>query len=217
VAPQVLLPKLLEAIGKASAGEGKRLMSAILQLIDNNLLVANLQDPHPIAQPQRELRQGDLLYAYRVQDRDLDPALGVGADMGILKTQQGKAISYAIWVEGRPVLLPDSDLVGFVSAKGEPLGLYARQTLPRISELRGTALDIWGPRRIRFEGFPTKEQLGRLECFATPEQMAGIFKPAAATPKAGAPVPSASPLLAQANSPVPPHLRGQTLGVQDGE
>ena len=217
VAPQVLLPKLLEAIGKASAGEGKRLMSAILQLIDNNLLVANLQDPHPIAQPQRELRQGDLLYAYRVQDRDLDPALGVGADMGILKTQQGKAISYAIWVEGRPMLLPDSDLVGFISAKGEPLGLYARQTLPRISELRGTALDIWGPRRIRFEGFPTKEQLGRLECFATPEQMAGIFKPAAATPKPGAPAPSASPLLAQANSPVPPHLRGQTLGVQDGE
>ena len=218
VAPQVLLPQLLEAIGKTLAGEGKRLLSGILQRIDHNILMATLQDPHPIAQPQRELRQGDLLFAYRVQDRDLDPALGVPSAMGILKTQQGKAITYAIWTEGQPVLLPDSDLVAFVNAKGEPQGLYFRQTLPRIGELRGTAVEIWGPRRLRFEGFPTAEQLGRLECFANAQQMEGIFKPSQAAPRPGSSAAAQhSPLLAQANSPVPPHLRGQTLGVQGGD
>jgi len=217
VAPQVLLPKLLEAIGKASSAKAPRLMSAILQRIDHNLLIAKLQDPHPIAQPQRELRQTDLMFAYRIQDHDLDPALGSPCEMGILRTQQGRAISYAIWVEGKPALLPDADLVGFVSAKGAPLGLYIRQTLPRISELRGTPVDIWGPRRLRFEGFPTREALERLECFATPEQMAGIFKaPQPASPAAAAGAPQ-SPLLSQPASPVPPHLRGQSLGVQGGE
>jgi hypothetical protein len=113
------------------------------------------------------------------------------------------------------VLLPDADLVGFVNAQGKPLGLYVRQTLPRIGELRGTAVEIWGPRRIRFEGFPTQEQLARLECFADAEQMAGIFKNAPAPPAPPSPMSGAqSSLLSQAASPVPPHLRGQSLGVQ---
>ena len=73
------------------------------------------------------------------------------------------------------MLLPETDLVGFVTADGRPLGIYFRQTLPRISELRSTPVDIWGPRRLRYEGFPTAVQLARLEWFATPEQMADLF------------------------------------------
>jgi hypothetical protein len=216
VAPQVLLPKLVDAVQRIIASDGKRIMATILQRVDGNLLPATMQDPHPIAQPQRELRQGDQLFAYRIQDQDLDPALGDLSEMGILHTQQGRAVSFAIWKAGKPVLLPDSDLVGFVDAQGKPLGLYVRQTLPRIGELRGTSVEIWGPRRLRFEGFPTAEQLDRLECFANAEQMAGIFKSAPPPP----PQPTAasgaqSSVLSQATSPVPPHLRGQTLGAQN--
>jgi hypothetical protein len=218
VAPQVLLPKLVDAINRhLASAENRRIMATILQRVDGTILPATLQDPHPIAQPQREMRQGDLLFAYRVQDQDLDPAQGAPAEMGLLRTQQGRAISYAIWAEGRPVLLPDSDVVGFVNAQGKPLGFYFRQTLPRISELRGTVVDIWGPRRMRYEGFPTAEQLERLECLVTGEQMAGILKPGPAAPKPAAGPSSTVPPLSGSPSPVPAHLRGQSLGVQDSE
>jgi hypothetical protein len=143
--------------------------------------------------------------------------MGASAEMGLLRTQQGRAISYAIWAEGRPVLLPDSDVVGFVNAQGKPLGFYFRQTLPRISELRGAVVDIWGPRRMRYEGFPTAEQLDRLECLVTGEQMAGILKSGPAAPKPAAGPSSTVPPLSGSPSPVPAHLRGQSLGVQDSE
>lgn len=221
VAPQVLLPKLVDAINRHLASpENRRLMATILQRVDGTILPANLQDPHPIAQPQREMRQGDLLTAYRVQDLDLDPSLGAPAETGLLRTQQGRAISYAIWQQGAPVLLPDSDVVGFVDAKGKPLGFYFRQTLPRISQLRGTLVDIWGPRRLRYEGFPTPEQLENLECLANGEQMAAILKPGVQTarpaPAATGPN-SAPPAVSGSASPVPAHLRGQSLGMQDSD
>ncbi len=120
------------------------------------------------------------------------------------------------------MLLPDTDLIGFVAASGRPLGIYFRQTLPRISELHGTLVDIWGPRRIRYEGFPTPAQLARLECFATGEQMADLFKgpraqPAKAGQRAGARTGPAPAPSAQASSPVPAHLRGLSLGVQSDD
>ena len=216
-APQVLLPKLVDAIGRTLASsEHPRLMGTILQFVDGGILPANLQDPHPIAQPQREFRQGDVLHAYRIQSEDLDPALGQPAEMGLLRTQQGRAISYALWIEGTPVLLPDSDLVGFVTAQGKPLGLYVRHTLPRIPELSGTPVDIWGPRRLRYEGFPTTEQLERLECMVGAEQMAAVL----GSHQPSRPVANnhvQQPALSQQSSPVPPHLRGQSLGVQDSD
>jgi hypothetical protein len=218
VAPQVLLPKLVEAIGRAVAGPSPRLMATIFQLVGDQMLPANLQDPHPMAQPQRELRQSDLMEAYRAQDEALPADLGRPAPMGILRTQQGRSVSFCTWMEGGPMLLPETDLVGFVDREGRPLGLYFRQTLPRIPELHGTPLDIWGPRRLRFEGFPTAEQLERLECFATAAQMAGIFKGPSSSrgPALPPPNPAASgALAAQASSPVPAHLRGLSLGVQD--
>ena len=221
LSPQVLLPKLLEAISRTLSGPGSRMLATIFQQVGGNFLPANLQDPHPIAQPQRELRQADLLEAYRAQEADLSLDLGDPAPVGVLKTQAGRSVSFATWQEGRPTLMPETDLVGFVAANGRPLGIYFRQTLLRISELRGTAVEIWGPRRARYEGFPTSEQLERLECFATAEQMTSLFKNAPASPSHGTASPvthqsqaASGALSAQATSPVPQHLRGISLGVQ---
>jgi hypothetical protein len=192
-------------------------MGTIYQQVDDHFLPANLQDPHPIAQPQRELRQADLLEAYRAQEASLPAELGDPAQVALIHTQQGRSVSYAAWKEGRPVLLPETDLVGFVAADGRPLGIFFRQTLPRISELHGAAVDIWGPRRLRYEGFPTAAQLARLERFATGEQMADVFKSTGpARPRTGnTPVQDGSGSRSvQASSPVPAHLRGLSLGVQ---
>jgi len=222
VAPQVLLPQLVEAINKSLSGPDPRLMGTIYQQVGGSFLPATLQDPHPIAQPQRELRQADMMEAYRAQESCLPAELGVPAPAGVVRTQQGRSVSYTTWQEGRPVLLPETDLVGFVAANGRPLGIYFRQTLPRISDLHGTTVDIWGPRRIRYEGFPTVTQLTRLECFATGEQMAELFKSAGPT----LPRPTSGPMQdlassgarsAQASSPVPAHLRGQSLGMQSDD
>jgi hypothetical protein len=60
LAPQVLLPKLLEGISAGLGSGGRRILATFYQQVDDHLLPANLQDPHPIAQPQRELRQSDL-------------------------------------------------------------------------------------------------------------------------------------------------------------
>ncbi|BDU75097.1 hypothetical protein [Mesoterricola sediminis] len=223
IAPQVLLPKLVEAITTSLGGPGRRIAATIYQRVHEHLLPANLQDPHPMAQPQRELRQSDLAEAYRAQEAALPAELGHPAPLGMLRTQQGRSVSLTTWQEGDAVLLPESDLVGFLAATGQPLGIYFRQTLPRISELHGTPVDIWGPRRLRYEGFPTAAQLERLECFATPEQMAALIK-GAAQPAAHRPTPAAlasqaqqGALSAQASSPVPAHLRGLSLGVQSDD
>jgi hypothetical protein len=131
-------------------------------------------------------------------------------------------VNYCTWVEGGPALLPDTDLVGFVAANGRPLGIYFRQTLLRIPEIHGTVVDIWGPRRLRYEIFPTATQLQRLECFASGEQMAELFKDPNRThaSRSAHPVPdraSSSALAAQSASPVPAHLRGLSLGVQSDD
>ena len=221
VAPQVLLPKLVEAVGVSLSGPAPRLLATVFQQIDEKFLPANLQDPHPMAQPQRELRQNDLLEAYRAQEVDLPAALGDPASVGVLKTQNGRSVSLSTWQEGRPALVPETDLVGFVASNGRPLGIFFRTTLPRIAELRGTPVDIWGPRRIRYEGFPTATQLERLECFATAEQMTAMIKNAPAIPNPDrAPAAqqnqaASGALSAQASSPVPAHLRGISLGMQN--
>jgi hypothetical protein len=224
LAPQVLLPKLVEGITARLASPGRRVMATIYQQVDGHFLPANLQDPHPIAQPQRELRQGDLAEAYRAQEAVLPADLGRCAPMGMVRTQQGRSVSVATWQEGAPALLPETDLVAFIAASGKPLGIYFRQTLPRIPELHGSPVDLWGPRRLRYEGFPTPAQLERLECFATSEQMANLFKttpggpqPAAARQSSAALANQAASgaLSAQASSPVPAHLRGLSLGRQD--
>lgn len=214
VAPQVLLPKLVETIHQALGEVSEdRLLAVIFAYVDGKLLPANLQDPHPIAQPQRELRQLDLMEAYRVQDGDLDPASGQPCPLSLLRTNQGRTVTMALWVEGAPALLPDCDTVGFVTREGHPLGIFFRHTLPRIPELQGTLVDIWGPRRVRYEGFPTAEQLERLEMFAPADVMAQIFR-APQPPPRPKPAPQVPPPVAASASPVPPHLRGQTLGVQ---
>lgn len=213
ISPQVLLPKLVEAVDSALANPADRLFATIFQVVGHNILPANLQDPHPIAQPQRELRQSDVLHAYRAQEAELDQAQGAIGPVGMMRTQQGRAISYTLWTEGGPVLLPETDMIVFVNVKGKPLGMYIRQTMPRISELKGTSVEIWGPRRLRYEGFPTAEQLARLECVATGEQVTEILKN---TQEPGRPVPTQAvpPPMAQGASPVPPHLRGLNLGMQ---
>ena len=224
VAPQVLLPQLVEAIGRALAEPGTRIMATFYQQVGEKFLPANLQDPHPMAQPQRELRQSDMVEACRAQAESLPPELGDPVLPGLIKTQPGRSVTYVTWQEGRPVLLPEADLIGFVAASGRPLGIYFRQTLPRIAELRGTPVDTWGPRRTRYEGFPTAAQLARLECFATGEQMAELFKGPGTTPRPkaggdpGRPDPASSGARAsQASSPVPAHLRGLSLGVQSDD
>jgi hypothetical protein len=214
--PQILLPKLMDEVGRSLKSGAKPLQLAVIERIGDQLMTARLQDPHPMSAPQRELKYMDLIEALRVQDQDLDAALGLPASVSIVKTGQGKPLSLALWVEGTPVLLPETDLIGFSARNGEPLGIFARQTLPRIQELRGEAVAIWGPRRVRYDGFPTSEQLSRLERFATAEQMKALQTPSASRPAASRPGPGA-PFKAQGSAPLPRHLQGAGLGVQDPE
>lgn len=219
--PQILLPKLMEEVGRVLQSGARPLQLAVIERIGDALMTARLQDPHPMSAPQRELKHMDLIEALRCQEQDLDAALGRPSPVSMLKTNQGKPLTMALWTEGAPALLPEADLIGFARANGEALGIYSRQTLPRIHEIRGEAVQIWGPRRVRYEGFPTAEQLARLECFATAEQMASLQAPGGAKP-AAKPMPApASPATVGGTvggaAPLPRHLQGAGLGVQDSE
>jgi hypothetical protein len=134
----------------------------------------------------------------------------------MVKTNQGKPLTMALWNEGAPILLPETDLIAFSARNGEPLGIFARQTLPRIHEVKGEAVAIWGPRRLRYEGFPTAEQLSRLERFATAEQMKALQTPTGKRPAAPKPSPG-TPFSAQGAAPLPRHLQGAGLGVQESD
>lgn len=218
--PQILLPKLMDEVGRSVQSGAKPLQLAVIERIHDKLMTARLQDPHPMSAPQRELKHMDLLQALRQQEQDLDPALGLPATVSLVKTSQGKPLTMALWNEGAPILLPETDLIAFSARNGEPLGIFARQTLPRIHEIKGEAVSIWGPRRVRYEGFPTAEQLSRLEQFATAEQMKSLQTPTGnrgAAPRPGAAPPSGAPFNAQGAPPLPRHLQGAGLGVQDAE
>lgn len=218
--PQILLPKLMDEVGRSLQSGAKPLQLAVIERIHDKLMTARLQDPHPMSAPQRELKHMDLLQALRQQEQDLDPALGLPATVSLVKTSQGKPLTMALWNEGAPILLPETDLIAFSARNGEPLGIFARQTLPRIHEIKGEAVSIWGPRRVRYEGFPTAEQLSRLEQFATAEQMKSLQTPTGnrgAAPRPGAAPPSGAPFNAQGAPPLPRHLQGAGLGVQDAE
>jgi hypothetical protein len=216
-APQILLPKLMDEVSRSLKSGAKSLQLAVLERIDDKLMTARLQDPHPMSAPQKELKHLDLLEALRQQEQDLDPALGLPATVSMVKTSQGKPLTMALWTEGAPMLMPETDLIAFSARNGEPLGIFTRQTLPRIQELRGEAVTLWGPRRVRYEGFPTTEQLARLECFATAEQMKALQSPAGTRPAAPRPGPGAPSFNAQGATPLPRHLQGAGLGVQDKE
>lgn len=219
-APQILLPKLMEEVGRVIQTVGQAgapvLQLAVLERIGDKLMTARLQDPHPMSAPQKELKHMDLLEALKQQEQDLDPALGRPAPVVLVKTAQGKPLTLATWAAGTPVLLPETDLIAFSDQAGEALGIFWRQSLPRINELRGEGVAIWGPRRVRYEGFPNPEQLSRLERFATAEQMKALQAPSGArpaAPKAGSP--AGAPFSAQGSTPLPRHLQGAGLGVQD--
>ncbi|HJW33646.1 MAG TPA: hypothetical protein VJ505_09810 [Holophagaceae bacterium] len=206
VAPQILLPKLVEATGEALKG-GVLLQAGLLQRVGDKLVPARLQEPHPMASPQKELKQLDLLEALRVQALDIDPALGLPAPVGMIRGAQGKPMTLATWQEGdQPVLIPEVDLIAFITRDSKPLGLYNRTTLPRLTEMKGEPLPVWGPRRLRYSGFPTAEQLARLDQAATPEQMRGLLEG------------PASPSTAQAQAPATPRPapQGRPAGKVDG-
>ncbi len=217
--PQILLPKLMDEVGRVMQAGGPLIQLAVMERIDDKLMTARLQDPHPMSSPQRELKHLDLMEALRNQERDLDPSLGRPAAIALLKTNQGKPLTVATWMAGAPVLLPEADLIAFSTENGEALGIYARQTLPRIHELKGEAVTIWGPRRVRYEGFPTAEQLSRLERFASAEQMKVLQTPAGARPAPAAPAPRPVPgggqFSTQGVPSLPRHLQSAGLGVQD--
>ncbi|MDR2698022.1 MAG: hypothetical protein LBB40_06070 [Holophagales bacterium] len=225
VAPQVLLPKLAEAIGTAiKDADSNILVVTMYQWVDNKLMPASLQDPHPLIQPQREFRQLDAMTAYNAQIAELAKMrIGEPCPLGIIRTQQGRTLTMAAWIEGKPALVPDSDLIGFISSAGRPLGLYWRQTLPRLQRIKGTTVEIWGPRRLRFEEFPSADELEQLECLAPADVHAQIINPGAARqgrPASGRPQSQqshAASASASSNSPVPAHLRGLSLGVQSDE
>jgi hypothetical protein len=216
-APQILLPKLMDEVGRVMQAGGPALQLAVMERIDDQLMTARLQDPHPMASPQKELKHLDLIEALRNQEQDLDPALGRPAVVTMLKTNQGKPLTMATWIAGAPVLLPEADVIAFVAENGEPLGIYARQTLPRIHELKGEEVTAWGPRRVRYTGFPTAEQLARLERFATAEQMKALQAPAEARPAAPAsrPATGSGQFSTQGAPNLPRHLQSAGLGRQD--
>jgi hypothetical protein len=217
--PQILLPKLMDEVGRSIQSAARPLQLAVIERVGEQLMTARLQEPHPMSAPQRELKHLDLIAALRQQEQDLDPGQGVAAGVAMIKNNQGKPLTVAHWAEGAAVLLPEVDLIAFTNAAGEPLGLFLRQTLPRIHELRGGAVTIWGPRRVRYEGFPTAEQLSRLERYATAEQMKAMQAPAkerrAAARPGSLPPPNVQGI--QGSAPLPRHLQGVGLGVQDPE
>jgi hypothetical protein len=216
-APQILLPRLMDEVGRVMKAGGAPLQLAVLERIDDKLMTARLQDPHPMSSPQKELKHLDLIEALRNQERDLDPALGRPAAMTMVKNGQGKPLTMATWMAGAPVLLPEADVIAFVGENGEPLGIFSRQTLPRIHELKGEEVSAWGPRRVRYAGFPTVDQLARLERFATPEQMKALQAPPAVrpAPPASRPEPGGGQFSTQGVPNLPRHLQGAGLGVQD--
>ena len=110
--PQILLPKLMEEVGRVMQAGGTMLQLAVMERIDDTLMTARLQDPHPMSAPQKELKHLDLIEALRNQMQDLDPALGRPAIVTMLKTSQGKPLTMATWIGGAPVLLPEADLIG---------------------------------------------------------------------------------------------------------
>ncbi len=222
VAPQILLPKLVDATTDALRG-GALLQAGLLQRVGDKLVPARLQEPHPMAAPQKELKQLDLLEALRAQALDIDPALGQPAPVGMIRGAQGKPMTVATWQESdQPALIPEVDLIAFITRDAKPLGLYVRTTLPRLTEMRGEPLPVWGPRRLRYLGFPTPEQLARLDQAVTPEQMRGLME-GPATPAAPATPHPASPtrhapakatkvdgmLSTQPVPALPAHLRDQ--------
>jgi hypothetical protein len=229
VAPQVLLPKLVDAITSTFKESGSSVLALTMyQSADTKLMPASLQEPHPMIQPQREFRQLDSLAAYAAQSEQLAKMqIGVACPLDIVKTQQGRSLTVAAWTDGKPALVPDSDLIGFISSKGRPLGLYWRQTLPRLARIKGEQVDIWGPRRLAFKEFPTSTELEELECFANAEIHAKVLNPKGAQQGASAPISpqvkqaqqaqAASSALSSNNSPVPAHLRGLSLGVQSDD
>lgn len=206
-APQPLLPRLMEAV-QAELGKAPLVMGALLQRIDDKLVPARLQDPHPMAASQRELKQLDQLEAMKAQGEDLDPALGLPAQAGLIRTKD-RTFTIATWPEqDQAVLLPEVDLLLMVDRQGQPLGLFSRSSLPRIARLKAEPVAIWGPRRSRIEGFPTAEELARLDCAANAEQTLAFFG-------AKAPAPPKKDLLNTQPLPsLPQHLRGQ-VGKQD--
>lgn len=220
-APQPLLPRLMEAL-QGALGQGPMLMAGLLQRVDDKLVPARLQEPHPMSSPQRELKQLDLLEAMKAQVEDLDPALGTALQAGLLRAKE-RTFTFTTWPEQEaPVLLPEVDLILMLNRQGQALGLFARTSLPRLSRLRPEPVDIWGPRRSRFEGFPTAEELGRLDCLANAEQsmaLLGVKSPAASAP-ASAPAPTAPAtknlLSTQPVPTLPRHLHGQ-VGKQGDE
>ena len=184
-----------------------------------------------MASPHKELKQLDLMEALRAQAGDLDPALGLPAPVGMIRSAQGKPLTVATWPEGNhSVLIPEVDLIAFITRDSKPLGLFTRTSLPRLTELKGEPLPVWGPRRLRYAGFPTAEQLARLDQAATPEQMRGLMEGHAAphAPTAPKQAPSKPAATAAAKAKVdgmlstqpvpalPAHLRDQ-LGKKGGE
>jgi len=225
VSPQVLLPKLAEAIGAAiKDADSDVLVATMYQWVDSKLMPASLQDPHPMIQPQREFRQLDIMAAYNAQTAELAKMqIGEPCPLGIIRTQQGRTLTMSSWIEGKPALVPDSDVVGFISSVGRPLGLYWRQTLPRLQRIKGTSVEIWGPRRLRFEEFPSADELEQLECLAPADVHAQIIGSGASRQSRSAQSRSqsqqshAASASVSSNSPVPAHLRGLSLGVQSDD
>lgn len=225
VAPQILLPKLAEAIGAALSESGQDFLSVTMyQWVDNKLMPASLQEPHPMIQPQREFRQMDAMAANNAQIEDLKKMqIGEPCPLSIIKTQQGRTLTMTNWLEGKPVIVPDSDLVAFINKKGQPLGLYWRQTLPRLHRLKGANVEIWGPRRMLFSEFPTTDELEQLECFAKADvhaQLMGHQSAKHGTSYQGKPKSQqhhAASASVSSDSPVPAHLRGLSLGIQSDD
>ena len=86
--------------------------------------------------------------------------------------------------------------------------------------MRGEGVAIWGPRRVRYEGFPTPEQLARLEQFATAEQMKALQAQPGARPGGRRPEgcgPRWRSVQCPGRGAAAPAPRGAGLGVQDKE
>lgn len=150
-----------------AAYDHPRAVSARLYVpIDGGLEPLRLPDGHPLARDLRELDLLDLAGEYATQTEALNQRHAAeGLDLFVAsfrpnETDDGRIYSYAVWTEGVPTLLPETDLVALVE---QPVGTDVAFSLYPFERVRAVAADLLEPvqcypPRYRTLGFPTPEQ-----------------------------------------------------------
>jgi hypothetical protein len=131
--------------------------------------VTYLPDPgHPEYQAFKKLRIIEQARNCTEQESLLETCLAkagepviVASYMIVKDRNTGAYDSYCLWSEGRPVLLPQADQVGFVTAGNKVAG---SAPWDRVREIAGDMMKPMGtyPERFKVRDFPSPKQLAAM-------------------------------------------------------